>query len=940
MFISLLVLGKAVEKSEEENLNTQLSKPTAKGPDIGYALMNKGELLNCFMNFGQISDSYLQTEWYDFMWPKSKGAIASDDNASDDFSLLFAYKGNVIDGHTDNNDEDWGPIVGSLGRYHANDQADELKFQGFPHLAVSDIPATWPQGYDDENGNFISTPGERHWPGTFRIDIDTSSATYGQEVQGEFAADRSIYCALDDHDNLQNDPIGIRLDIQTYEYGRPYAADFHFYDVTITNISNTFLDSCWWGYYSDFDYGEYEDEVYYTYSSGLNPGPWDVMYTLDPVIDDASEFETGIFGAAFLITPKDMGITDSHYFLDDKAFSDEELWPIITSNPNDPIMVPQRADYFHGSNVRLDDYTLTHSMADPIGYDWTTVVASGPFDLAPGESVKSVIVVACGDDEADFKANIEMAKDMMAKYYQGPSAPKGPKLYAVPGDEQVTLYWTTEPEKTPDPFSGELDFEGYKIYRSTDNGQSWGEEITNAYGGLIGNVPVAQFDLDNSVSNLDPLNANFNLGTNSGIKYSWVDTDVENGVEYSYTITAYDRGDPEKDPPIQAFESSKGANEIEDNFVKVTPTPPALGYIDPGSPYEHISGHGKGFLDIEIIDPSAITDHVYQITFIDSPALNFNVEDVDSGITLLSEYPINTINMDDMPVLDGFRVRVNADEIFGGINSIQDEYGLDVNGSDKSDSTGSWYVDILSWPRGNFDALISDYEIRFTAQGSNVGIRIGTSIDITETVPFEVWNITIDQQVTAIVVDDGDTTYNEGEEIYLVNVPYTNPNIGDTYTLDIINDVGYKISIENAAADSINPQPPMQGQKVAIKTNRAHVPSDVYQISFTESSFKLVTKTELEEIRVVPNPYVVNAAWEIAKNVRRLQFMFLPPECTISIYTIRGELVTKLVHNDGSGSLDWNLTSDSNQDLAFGVYIYIVKTPSGEEHMGKFALIK
>ncbi|NOX89736.1 MAG: hypothetical protein GXO77_11970 [Calditrichaeota bacterium] len=929
IFSSLLYAQR--EKTEADGPNRKLIKPVAQGPDIGYALMTKGELVNCFMNFGGLTDSYFQTDFYNFMWPKSKGIIASGDNAVDDFSFMFGRKGNVIDAFTAYRQEDWSPVPGSWGMYHAKDQPAELKYNDFPHLAVSDIPATWPEGYFDEDGNFIETPGEHHWPGSYRLDINPKSPTYGQEVIGEFAADRVIYAALDDHTNLTNPPLGIRLDIEAYEYGRPYAADFHFYDITITNTSDTYLDSCYWGFYYDIDYGEYEDEAYYTYNSGLNPGPWDVIYELDPEITDPNEPETGVFGVAFLKTPKDLGITDSHYYLDTGPTTDEQLWPIMSSNPNDPNISMTKADYFHGSDVRLDDYTLTQTN---FGYDWVCLTSTGPFDLAPGESVKSVVVVCGGDNVEDFMANIEMAKSMMEKNYQGPSGPKPPSLYAVPGDQQVTLYWTDEPERAPDPFSGEYDFEGYKIYRSEDNGQSWGTEILDGSGRLVGYVPVATFDLNNSFSGLDPLNANFNLGSNTGIRHSWVDTDVKNGVNYAYTITAYDHGDPASN--IMAFESSKGTKSTEHNFIVVTPEPRALGFVDPLAEYRAISGHAKGYLDIEVIDPFVVTDHIYHIAFVDSPALDFNVIDATTGELKLEAYPINR---DEAPVVDGFRVRVNGDETFGGIKAVTDEYGRNVLGSQNPDTTNSWYVEVMSWNRGDFAARTSDYEIRFTANGSNVGTRIGTSIEIKETVPFEVWNTTYNRQVTAIVLDDGDGAYEEGELIYLVNVPYDNPNIGDTYNLDILNNVPYQISINNTPEDTLK-RIPIEGQIVKIITNRGFTPSDIFEIKLTNPSFSEINKEELSGIRVVPNPYVVNAAWETAKNVRQIQFMYLPPICTISVYTTRGELVRKLEHTDGSGRLSWNLTSQSNQDLAFGVYIYVVKTPDGKEYVGKFALIK
>lgn len=931
----LLLIGYSFLWAQEVD-QSNLQKPAAQGADIAYALMNKGELVNCYMNFGQITDGYFQSTFYNYSWAKSKGIVAAGDAAVDDFSFMFARNGNVVDGFTAYRQEDWSPVPGSWGYYHAKNQPDELKVDGYPHLAVSDVPATWPEGYFDENGNWIDTPGEHHWPGKFRIDINPESPTYGQQIPGEFPADRVIFSAMDDHTNLQHPPMGVRLDVHAYEYGRSYAADFHFYEVEITNVSDSVLTDCWWGYYYDLDFGEYEKEAYYTYSSGLNPGEWDIIYELTPddQFTDPNELEHGVFGVGFIKTPKDLGITDHHYYLDTGPTTDEQLWPLMNSNPNDPNIAGVRADYFHGSNIHLDDHTFTQTN---MGYDWVCLTSTGPFDLQPGESVTSVVVVCAGDNVDDFKKNMDLAIQMYQKYYQGPSGPKAPKLSAVPGDLKVTLYWSDEPERTPDPYSGEIDFEGYQIFRSEDGGQTWGQEIRDGAGNLVGYVPVAQFDLKDDVLGLDPLNANFNLGNNTGIVHSWVDTDVKNGVEYSYTIIAYDRGDPAHNIP--AFASSLGNSPLLDNFVTVTPEPRPLGYKGATSEVTRVSGYGKGEVLVDIVDPDALTDHEYHVTFVDSPGVHFKVLDATTGTELMPSYPIND---EHMPVVDGFKVTVLGDDNFGSIKSVTDGSGQNVLGSENVDSTSSWYVKMLAWNRGGFEALTSDYEIRFTEKGSNVPVKLAKTLEIKEHVPFEVWNVTFNQQVTAVVIDKGgDLTYAEGEEIYIVNIPYdqTGVEIGQTFEVDLLNDVPFRLSVENAPSDSTN-QPPLTGQVIRLQTTRAFVPSDRFSVKFTPAELEDISEDELKQIRVVPNPYVVNAPWERALNVREIQFMYLPPKCTISIYTTRGELVRKLEHNDNSGRMSWNLTSESNQDLAFGVYIYVVETPDGKQHVDKFALIK
>jgi hypothetical protein len=112
----------------------------------------------------------------------------------------------------------------------------------------------------------------------------------------------------------------------------------------------------------------------------------------------------------------------------------------------------------------------------------------------------------------------------------------------------------------------------------------------------------------------------------------------------------------------------------------------------------------------------------------------------------------------------------------------------------------------------------------------------------------------------------------------------------------------------------------------------------VFSFNLKESSID-PSRIDLSEIRVVPNPYIVGAKWEELQNVHRIMFMFLPDVCTIDIYTISGERVAFLEHN-GGGQHPWNLNNQSNQAVAFGVYVYIVKTPQGDKYTGKFAVIR
>jgi len=111
------------------------------------------------------------------------------------------------------------------------------------------------------------------------------------------------------------------------------------------------------------------------------------------------------------------------------------------------------------------------------------------------------------------------------------------------------------------------------------------------------------------------------------------------------------------------------------------------------------------------------------------------------------------------------------------------------------------------------------------------------------------------------------------------------------------------------------------------------------------------------EVAVVPNPYrgdiayhTYNPQWEKPSGTRqrwmeqdrRIQFINLPAQCEIKIYTLAGDLITTIRHNDpNKGYEDWNLTSSVGQAISSGIYLFTVKdTKTGKVQVGKFVVIK
>jgi hypothetical protein len=209
-------------------------------------------------------------------------------------------------------------------------------------------------------------------------------------------------------------------------------------------------------------------------------------------------------------------------------------------------------------------------------------------------------------------------------------------------------------------------------------------------------------------------------------------------------------------------------------------------------------------------------------------------------------------------------------------------------------------------------------------------------------VNFEIWNVSDinnPQQISFQVKDDNvNQQWEEGESINIVSTPYSSPNVGDSLIAVFPDNFPYTLIITNSADDSLN-VPPQVGDIINIQSYRSFSESDKIFFNFNASKFD-PNRVDLSEIRVVPNPYIVGAEWEELQNVHQIHFMFLPPVCDINIYTISGEKVRTIKHTNYTGDDIWNLTNQSNQAVSFGVYVYVVSTPQGDKHIGKFAIIR
>jgi hypothetical protein len=84
------------------------------------------------------------------------------------------------------------------------------------------------------------------------------------------------------------------------------------------------------------------------------------------------------------------------------------------------------------------------------------------------------------------------------------------------------------------------------------------------------------------------------------------------------------------------------------------------------------------------------------------------------------------------------------------------------------------------------------------------------------------------------------------------------------------------------------------------------------------------------DVRVFPNPFREVSGFPTRGEENSIVWMNLPAECTIYIYTIGGELVRTIDHNDpNSGEAVWNQLSNARQRVAPGMYVWAVTSGVG-----------
>ncbi|MGB9773854.1 MAG: hypothetical protein ACPL4I_07560 [Bacteroidota bacterium] len=593
--------------------------------------------------------------------------------------------------------------------------------------------------------------------------------------------------------------------------------------------------------------------------------------------------------------------------------------------------------------------------------DGDFMYASGYFPLPPGHTERFSLALVFGEDMQAIFSNKRVVQQIYDANYNFTRPPDKPHLTAVPGDHKVTLIWDNVAESFVDrsirDVTKQHTFEGYKIYRSTDPGFTEG-----------GGAAIATFDLKDGIYGIFPARSQellklprFDLGSETGLAHSFVDSGLTNGQTYYYAVTAYTKGDPENnvypaETPKFVFRNPSGSVTTDVNTAVVIPNAPTAGYVPPGSTplVRKGTAYGTGSVYLSVLNPRAVKDgHTYEVVFKDTSYVGKSVTGKDSLVLKVTKaYSVVDVTASSNPdtVVRWSTSLVGEGDLFDGVRLtfLNDQLARDITNPNYGWTQGSTNIppkfDFYMFSAGFVKGVEypADYIISFyddVVDTSMAYPRLGLPA---QPVKYKVFNVTENRYVKTIFNHQpADSLFKTPQHDFIAFYEPILPG-KDTLTWSVTFD---------GTGSQLNFDFPGSGDTLRLLTKRPFRSGDMFEFTTLGAHVdNELAKSKLDMIKVVPNPYLSAASWEqplpptitSGRGERKIDFIHVPYGAKIYIYTARGEHVITLEQNSpiDDGAVSWSLRSKENLDVAYGIYFYVVDAPGVGKKTGKFAIIK
>lgn len=413
-------------------------------------------------------------------------------------------------------------------------------------------------GDDDDDGLY-----DEDFPDGYDNDgdglIDEDFAAYSQQMFACVYYDTT--CFFNDgipDPELRHTPLGLRVEQRSYAWSQPEVDDFIGVDYRVTNIDTArVIYNAYLGLMVDADCGpsrylsmtgadDLSDyvEIDTVYAPpGAEPETLHISMAYmwdDPEGDDGGDAD-GIFGVMFLDHETDPFGVRAPSRVEIHAYRNwAGVW-VLPKNDTD------RYGCLRGYSHVIP--TIDRKTSRP--RDWRFLISAGPFaEIRPDSSVSLQVAFVVGERDPEmtnygrsdsekrkflgiFLENAIQAQRAFNRSWQTTMPPPPPNQRITSGDGLVVIEWDDFPETQADPFTGILDFAGYRIWKNVGwdrssahpNPDDW-ELFVELRKGELGAVSTGRYGV---------------------AKYRYVDRCVKNGFPYWYSVCSFDTGEGQPD---------------------------------------------------------------------------------------------------------------------------------------------------------------------------------------------------------------------------------------------------------------------------------------------------------------------------------------------------------------------------------------------------------
>ena len=266
------------------------------------------------------------------------------------------------------------------------------------------------------------------------------------------------------------------------------------------------------------------------------------------------------------------------------------------------------------------------------------------------------------------------------------------------------------------------------------------------------------------------------------------------------------------------------------------------------------------------------------------------------------------------------------------IDDLQQDYELRFTGEYVDETANIRYIAEGTGQRAVLGRFNSTAALADHPMNPNPGVAAPFWVRI----PFEIWNVDTDTQVNLVMRDRlrSDATgipfdvFNPDGRMYcwILNTPYDDTEtsaVPDIYDADAMANLTWNLVFWET--DWVN------GDVLElIYANPLQLGVDTWTFTAPDPptyDAELAKADIGDDLNVFPNPYYGVNSQEINKYQRFVTFSHLPPNATIRIFNLAGQLVRTIEKADDSQFQRWDLLNQAGLPVASGLYIAYVDMP-------------